>query len=231
MKYLYEMHTHTSEVSHCGSISAAETVKLYSEKGYNGLVVTDHFYKPRKEAEPLTKSEWNNFIDKHLLGYQEAKNAAPKGFSVLLGLEIRFNVTDNDYLVYGVSEELLRKNIGLYNTTPRKFKKFCDEHDLMFYQAHPFRNYMSITPPAYLHGIETGNYNQRHDSRNDIAELWAEKYQLRKLSGSDFHEYEDLALGGIYTDVPIENNDDLVKILESSNYSLKKAANPMPVRR
>jgi hypothetical protein len=220
------MHLHTSEVSHCGAVSAAEAVKLYSEKGYSGIVVTDHFHSPRKQPEPETQAQWNRFIDSYLIGYKKAKEAAPKGFSVLLGLELRFPANDNDYLIYGVSEKLLRGNILLYRSSPKKFRAFCDEHDLLFFQAHPFRNHMTVVPPAYLHGIEIGNYNQRHDSRNDVAELWAEKYGLKTVTGSDFHEYEDLAHGGIYTDEPVTSNEQLLRILKTGSYTLKTAPNP-----
>lgn len=226
MNYLYEMHLHTREVSHCGAVGAAEAVKLYSEKGYSGIVVTDHFHSTVQKPEPQTEAEWNAFIDYYLTGYNITKAAAPEHFSVLLGMEIRFEESDNDYLIYGLTEALLREHVHLYRSSPKKFRTFCDEHGLLFFQAHPFRNNMTVVRPEYLHGIETCNYNQRHDSRNDIAAQWAEKFGLKTVSGSDFHEYEDLAHGGIYTNEPIVTSEQLVRVLQEGAYTLKKAPNP-----
>lgn len=45
MKYIYETHFHTADVSTCAHISAQEAVGLYKKAGYSGVVVTDHFSK------------------------------------------------------------------------------------------------------------------------------------------------------------------------------------------
>ena len=37
MKYIYEAHFHTSDVSGCANISAQEAVELYKNAGYSGL--------------------------------------------------------------------------------------------------------------------------------------------------------------------------------------------------
>ena len=44
MSGLTEMHFHTSEVSACGSIAAAQGIRAYKERGYDTVVVTDHFH-------------------------------------------------------------------------------------------------------------------------------------------------------------------------------------------
>ena len=38
-----ETHLHTSEVSRCGQVSAAEMIELYKEAGYSTVFVSDHF--------------------------------------------------------------------------------------------------------------------------------------------------------------------------------------------
>ena len=43
MEYLLETHFHTKETSPCAQVSAAESVPAYREKGYSGIVVTDHY--------------------------------------------------------------------------------------------------------------------------------------------------------------------------------------------
>ena len=68
---------------------------------------------------------------------------------------------------------------------------------LKVFQAHPFRNNMRVTDPGLLDGIEIHNGHYDHNSRNEFAYMWAKHYGLTGISGSDFHEIEDLARGGI----------------------------------
>ena len=44
MTYTYEVHLHTNESSRCGRSPAREYIPFYMDKGYDGIVVTDHFY-------------------------------------------------------------------------------------------------------------------------------------------------------------------------------------------
>ncbi len=58
MSYKYELHCHTKMVSQCGRVEPKEIVKMYREKGYSGIVVTEHYspltfqlnsyYKPQR---------------------------------------------------------------------------------------------------------------------------------------------------------------------------------------
>ena len=41
--YSYELHMHTAETSKCGRSSARDMVKAYYDKGFSGVVITDHF--------------------------------------------------------------------------------------------------------------------------------------------------------------------------------------------
>ena len=100
MQYKYELHCHTKETSLCGQVPAAEIVKMYKEQGYNGIVITDHYspmtFKPSRVYRPQTD------IDFYISGYKEALKYADENFTVLLGMELRYYATANDYLVYGV---------------------------------------------------------------------------------------------------------------------------------
>ena len=44
MQYIYETHLHTNESSECGRTPAREYIPYYMDQGYDGIVVTDHFY-------------------------------------------------------------------------------------------------------------------------------------------------------------------------------------------
>jgi len=82
---------------------------------------------------------------------------------------------------------------------------------------------MEPTSSKLLDGLEVYNGNPRHDSQNKKALNYAKNHKLKMISGSDFHEYEDLAQGGIVSKkLPLTINE-LCNLLESGNYSLIKA--------
>ena len=73
----------------------------------------------------------------------------------------------------------------------------------------------------YLHGIEV--YNGKCPKKeNDKSFEWAKQSGKLMVSGSDFHKEENLARGGIITEKPIKNNDDLVQILRNGAFTLVK---------
>ena len=42
--FRYETHLHTAEGSACASASGAEQARRYKAIGYDGIIVTDHFF-------------------------------------------------------------------------------------------------------------------------------------------------------------------------------------------
>jgi predicted metal-dependent phosphoesterase TrpH len=101
--------------------------------------------------------------------------------------------------------------------SPADFSVFAQEHGILFYQAHPFRNSMKVVDPKLLFGIEVCNTHPRHDSRNDIASAWAEKYGLHKIGGSDCHQVQDVGTSFIRTDHPVKNENDLILKMRSAS--------------
>jgi predicted metal-dependent phosphoesterase TrpH len=217
-----ELHSHTRETSNCGKATAAELVDAYIANGYSTVVITDHLSTHTYFRYDYDKMSWDEKIDVFLLGYKAALEAAKGRINVLLGMEIRFDSSDspNDYLVFGIDEKFLRKNRKLIDMDIKSFSKLAHKNGLLIYQAHPFRTDMTITNPEYLDGIEVYNGCVRHNSNNDIALAWAEKYKLKKTSGSDFHRLGDEARAGIVTKTEIKTNADLLSILLSGDYEL-----------
>ncbi len=223
MKYLFEMHTHTKEVSTCAVAYAEDLIKSYADSEYKGFVLTNHINPSTFERVGLENASWDAKIDHFMKGFDAVKKAAGDRFVVLLGFELNFYNTTNDYLVYGATEEFLRSHGDLMAMTPKQVSNLCRKNGLLFIQAHPFRRGMRVVDWNILDGYEVFNGNPRHNSNNDIAEIWAKKHNKSiVVSGSDFHEIEDACAGGIYFNNPINNNDDLIRELKSGNYTLKK---------
>lgn len=223
-KYLYEMHFHTKNTSNCANVKAEDAVEEYIKAGYDGIVVTDHlspstYMKYGRELLP-----WKKKVDFFLRGYKAAKKTANGRIDVLLGMELRFRTSegDNDYLVYGINEEFLYNTPNLLEMNIRKFYELAHKNGFLVFQAHPFRVGMKVTNPKFLDGIEIFNGNPRHNSSNDIAEMWAKKYDLMVTSGSDYHEYEDLGTGGILFNKEIKDNKTLVDELLKKDYEIKR---------
>ena len=140
--------------------------------------------------------------------------------TILLGIELRFDGTINDYLVYGLTEEFLYESPYLNTLDLDSFLKIMPSNALM-YHAHPFRNKMTVTSPEYFYGVEVYNGGTKPD-RNEFADLWADKYDLHKISGTDFHHIEQLGRGGIVLNNKISTQDEFVNALRNDEYKLIK---------
>ena len=159
------MHAHTSEVSFCAHVSAKDTVKLYKDNGYDGIVITNHY--SRYFIDIMHDSSFEQLMDFYMNGFKLAQEEGDKiGLSVFLGLELCFDCSlPTDFLVYGLDEEFLRSHKFLNQMDLDSFLNILPD-DALIYQAHPFRNNIHIIPPNKLFGIEAHNGNPRHDSRN-----------------------------------------------------------------
>lgn len=203
--YKYETHFHTAETSPCGRVKAKEAVRIYHNAGYTGIVVTDHYFNGFFEMHPF--SRWNKKINLYLAGYKNAlKEGQRLGMDILLGMEMRFTENANDYLVYGFDEAFLREHERLYTLGLKAFRELTADKGIIIIQAHPFRPQMIPADPSLIDGVETCNGNPRHNSSNHLAVQYACDNKLKMLSGSDFHQPQDAARGGIIVGERINPN-------------------------
>lgn len=218
MEYRYELHAHTKNTSRCGQLDAEELVKKYKEAGYSGIVVTDH-YSPMTFNIPEFFNK-KKALEHFLQGYRKAKQLETEDFTVLLGVELRFYATINDYLIYGVTEEMLYNLPFLLKLYIKRASKLFRKKGCIFVQAHPFRKLITRAKPEYLDGVEIFNAKATKE-QNACSEKWAEEINAPiRTSGSDCHRVNGAALGGIITKEPIKSNEDLLRILKSGNYKL-----------
>ena len=218
-----ERHAHSIGFSRCGYLKPEELVSLYSGKQYDVLVLTNHFNRIANQF--YTDQGGKDFHkDYHDCIRYTRKIAAKKGLLVLGGYELRFDENANDYLCYGMTEEFCSDLEWMYTQTAESFGAAARENHFLFYQAHPFRTGLTVVQPDHLYGIEVQNTHPRHDNRNDIALAWAEKYNLRKIAGSDCHLLCDAGTSAIVTDYPVREMCDLVHVLENNLYTIIREA-------
>ena len=217
------MHVHTAECDICAHVAAKDIVRMYQQKGYSGLVITDHYFAMSFDwfADDLTEGTHCEFVDRWLRGYREAKKEGDKiGMTVLLGAEVRLDGPNiNDYLIYGIDEDFLFRAPYLNRLSSLQELISVLPENACVVQAHPFRDNMTVQSPDLLFGIEVNN-GGTEPFRNDLARTFTAHYGKPMLSGSDFHHADHLARGGISTDADIQSIQDLVRVLRSGDYEL-----------
>lgn len=108
--YKIETHAHTSETSPCSHINATELITEYKKKGYSAVIITDHFIE--KNFLALSQSDVQS---RFLKGFDTALSCGEKlGITVLLGAEIRFTNSKEDYLVYGIGMDFFFTHFDIY---------------------------------------------------------------------------------------------------------------------
>jgi len=221
-KYKYELHAHTAECDLCASVSGGDIVQMYHDRGYSGIVITDHYFSmffQWFEAE-LSGASHEKIMDRWLRGYYSAKERGEQlGMTVLAGAEVRFNGQINDYLVYGLEPDFFYHAPLLNTLQGVEQLKSVLPTDALIVQAHPFRKDMTVCDPTPLFGIE-GYNGGTEPRRNQMAKMYAGLYNKPLTSGSDFHHPPALGLGGIATATPVGTAHDLVTTLQGGAYCL-----------
>lgn len=221
----YELHAHTAECDLAAHVGGAELVCRYIDAGYDGMVITDHYFARFFQwfAAELAGADHRAVIDRWLRGYYAARNEGEKrGFTVLPGAEVRFDQSDygiNDFLVYGAEVETFYNAPRLNELTTIEELKAVLPPEACVVHAHPFRVKMTVMDPAPLFGIEAHN-GLTESYRNGMAEAYAAHYGKPVTSGSDCHHRDHVGGGGIVTDRPIRTPRELTEVLRSGAYTL-----------
>ncbi len=181
-KHRIELHAHTKPVSPCSEISPKEMAETYKKLGYDAITITNHFYLSNK----LSKEE---YINGYLKDFTETKKyGAELGLKVYLGAEIRFAENNNDYLIYGVNENMLQEIYDLLPYGVEKFRNNYKMNDSVFIQAHPMRDGIERIAPELLDGSEVFNMHPYFNARLGLAALYAKRENHSIITaGSDFH--------------------------------------------
>ena len=197
MSYLYETHLHTCEASRCGRVHGEDYIPYLIEKGYSGMIVTEHFFNGNScVPEDLP---WKDRVDIYASGYDRALEAARgKDFNVMFGVE--FNFQKDEYLLYGIDKEWLINNECIMEMTRHELLKAVHEAGGIMIQAHPFRerDYLSDIKlaPTACDGIEV--YNAANmPNMNALGYEYCVKLGLPMTAGSDIHYFHNESMGGM----------------------------------
>ena len=216
-KYKTEMHAHTTPASACSQIPVEDEIRIYSELGYDSIVICNHFmsdyHGDKDEAVAVMLKDYHD----------ACRHAKKYGINVILGCEIRFTESFNDYLLFGIDEDFFSEAFDYLNRGIAVFSKWFRNNDRVLIQAHPFRNGCNIIDPKYLDGIETFNVHPGHNSRVAVASQYAKEHDMIVSVGTDFHHPTHEGLSALLTKEPVTNSFELVKVLRSRDYLFEVA--------
>lgn len=221
MQYRYETHCHSSRCSRCAHSTPAELVKAYHEKGFSGLVLTDHFVHGNNCVD--ASLPWEDQMHCYYDAYLEAKEAAKDlDFDVLFGIEHAYG-GGLEVLCYGIDLAFLLNNPDLPQLNIQEFTGKVHEYGGIVVHAHPYRwaGPELQLPLDILDGIEVYNAGNPQD-KNLLAQQLADTTGLIQTSGSDLHNITEAKLGtaGIILPKRIHNEKELVAALKRRDHSL-----------
>lgn len=212
-KYKYETHLHTSEGSACGRSSGAEQARRYKELGYDGIIVTDHFFNGNCAVKEYT--DWKDRVDQYCLGYENAKAEGDKiGLKVFFGIE--YSYQGADLLTYGIDKQWLYDNPDVLDISFYEYSDRVHRDGGMLIHAHPFREAWYIHEirllPQWIDGVEIYNTGNHKEVWNEKAEWYAIQYGFKTTGGTDNHDIATAAdrLSGIYSQVEFTSVQDYI---------------------
>lgn len=209
--YTTELHAHTNPASYCGDFPANEAVDFYRATGVSTLSITNHF-----NSDLLIGNVKEN-IKKYLEDYHLAKESAKNEINIILGIEIRFDGSSNDYLVFGIDEDELQFYAELTPYGIENFYRKAKNERNVIIQAHPFRNGVTRAPIDSIDGIEAYNLHPNHNQRNALATQHARKNNLLVTGGSDFHHITHHSLCLMRTKKELKTSFDVADAIKSKD--------------
>ena len=219
--YKIETHMHTKYSSKCGWLDAQTLAEGYKAAGYDAVIVTDHYNRTTFDHLGVNLHDGSDKVEAFLTGYRQMLQAGEQvGLKVFRGAELRFDESDNDYLLYGWRDELLADPESIFAMGIAAFSPIARGQGALLVQAHPYRKKNTPAIARYLDGVEILNQNPRHESHNDRAMEYAQQFGLLGLAGSDCHRMEDIGVSGILTNELPSDSFGMMRLIRSRNFRL-----------
>lgn len=224
--YRYETHLHTSEASACARVSGAEHVRFYKEAGYDGIIVTDHFFNGNCAID--RSLPWEEWVDMFCKGYENAKAEGDRiGLSVFFGWETNFRATE--FLIYGLDKEWLKAHPEILSWSVEEQYERIHADGGFIVHAHPFRVRPYIKEvrlyPEYVDAVEILNIGNNNDEFDRKAAEYAKKHSLPVTAGTDAHGFEE-QFSGVAFDHKLKDINDYIESIKSGGYELIKPWQP-----
>ena len=216
--YKYEVHMHTAQSSACGRTFGADYIAEFKRLGYDGMIITDHFF--HGNTKPDRSLPWEDYIGEFCKGYEAAKAEGDRqGVKVFFGWEE--NHQGDEYLIYGPDKEWLKKHPEIRDADHNEYLKMIHEAGGLVVQAHPFRERGYISGvhvhPFQCDAMEVCNYGNP-PYQDIIAYNFCLKRGITMTSGTDLHDVTRLeeSISGMVFDKPLESIADYVRAVREN---------------
>lgn len=216
--FYYELHAHTNVSSLCSLVEPEAYIKFYLDKGFSGMVVTDHFYHGNCSID--RNLPWETFIDEFCEGYFRAKREGDKlGFKVFFGFEQKFSDGNDEYIVLGISPEYMKAHPEMRDMDRFHFFKQIREAGGFVIQAHPFRERLYIADIRlaldYVDAIEVLNMGDKKEHSRRAYE-YAKKVGIPITAGTDIHAIHNFpTVAGIGVEREINSVNELIDAIRN----------------
>ena len=214
--YKTELHAHTKPCSPCSEILPADVVRRYAALGCHSVAITNHMIP----EQFLGDAAWlcaESYLADYFAAAEEGKRV---GVSVILGVELRFCESNNDYLVFGISPEDIEPMIHLIPAGIEEFYRAFKNPKNLILQAHPFRKGCEPAPKDSVDGMEVFNLHPGHNSRVAVAAKHARESGLLVTGGTDFHHPNHEGMCLLRTQGRLRDSYDLAEALRGKDYLL-----------
>ena len=218
MSFRYETHMHTAETSACASARGSEQARRYKDEGYDGIIITDHFFNGNCHQFIKECKDWEQKVDLFMSGYEAAREEGEKiGLKVFFGFEYCYEGAD--LLTYGLDREWLIQHPECMTVSVFDYSKMVHEAGGVLVHAHPFREAGYLREirlvPQWIDGVEVFNCGNSDDRYNDRADHFADWYGFVKTGGTDNHHLWVDRLSGIYMEKALTSIDDYVNAIKN----------------
>ena len=231
--YLYEMHCHNKLGSRCGTFTTEEIATTYKRQGFDGIVVTDHFFNGNCAVDYTLP--WKERVEAFYSAYEEVKKQGDRvGLKVFFAFEytvqsasFKDSMAGTDFLIYGLGKEwLLSKDEAILDLSVNDFMKMVKDEGGFVIQAHPYRleqsymNHISLFP-MYTDGVEVLNTAPNTMGRpNRLAKKYAKEYGFYQTAGSDAHGNNREYFAVLKTKKPINSIEEMIVEIKAKRTKL-----------
>lgn len=208
-KMIFDMHCHTTEGSPDASVKLEETIERLIEKGYDGMVVTDH--NSYRGYNSLSKKYSN--------------------FKVLRGVE--YDSLDGGHLLIILPTNIKYEIFQYRGMLVEDVIKIVHTLGGIIGPAHPF-DYgpLGICNTKWKTNLDLLNkfdfietFNGCLDKKGSVlATCLASHLDKPCFAGSDSHHLSKVGLVKTIINEKIENEDDLIKVVKNAKYNTFKTA-------
>lgn len=197
----FDMHCHTAEGSVDGHVGIEEYIRVLKEKGFGGMLVTDH-------------DSYEGY-----LAYQKSKKKE-KDFIVLRGIE--YDTCDFGHMLIVMPCRFIPPILRMRGLSLKRLIKVVHFYGGIIGPAHPCgERFLSFSTTGILKKAEKRKLMRQFDfletynaceaeENNYMAAYLAKLYKLPGMAGSDAHNLACVGMAYTYLPDTIKTEDDLI---------------------